>query len=405
MKILLITEYFPPEIGAGSNRAYEHSYQWVKNGHEVTVITGFPDYPDGIIPQKYKGYKFLIEDIEGIRVIRTYTFPAPNKGFFRRILSFLSFMISSVVQGTVASKKQEILIATSPPFLVGVSGYVISKLKNIPFVFEVRDLWPESAIQLGELKNKFVIKFLKKIELYLYNSAKLIVPVAESTVNVLLKKGIKANKISVIKNGVNLETIRRPLSNKFENTDKFVVAYIGTIGLSHALHKVVASAALLKNEDSILFQIIGEGAEKENLKNLVETLGLNNVKLINKIEREQLSEYYSKADILLVTLRKLDIFTKVIPSKIFEIMAFEKPILISVDGEARHTVEKARAGLFVQPENPEDLRDKILYLKNHPDLLKEFGENGRIFVEENFNRSELAQKYELLLRSITKPIK
>jgi len=400
MKILLITEYFTPEIGAGSTRAYEHSSQWVKNGHNVTVITGFPDYPDGIIPQKYKGYKFLIEYIEGIRVIRTYTFPAPNKGFFRRILSFLSFMISSVVQGTIASKKQDILIATSPPFLVGVSGYVISKFKNVPFVFEVRDLWPESAIQLGELKNKFVIKFLKKIELYLYHSAKHIVPVAESTINVLLKKGIEANKISVIKNGVDLEAIRRPLSNKIENTDKFVVTYIGTIGLSHALDKVVESAELLKNEDSILFQIIGEGAEKENLYKLIEKLGLKNVNLINKIEREQLAEYYSKADILLVTLRKLDIFRKVIPSKLFEIMAFEKPILISVDGEARFIVEKANSGLFVQPENSKDLRDKILYLKNHSDLAKEFGENGRKFVEKNFDRSKLAQKYELLLGSI-----
>ena len=400
MKILLITEYFPPEIGAGSTRAYDHCSQWVKKGHNVTVITGFPDYPDGIIPQKYKGYKFLIEDIGGIRVIRTYTFPAPNKGFFRRVISFLSFMISSIVQGTTASKKQEILIATSPPFLVGVSGYIISKFKNIPFVFEVRDLWPESAIQLGELKNKFVIKFLQKIELYLYHSAKLIVPVAESTINVILKKGIDEKKIVVIKNGVDLETIPRQLSNKSENTKKFVVTYIGTIGLSHALDKVVESAELLKNEDSILFQIIGEGAEKENLSKLIGKLSLNNVKLINKIEREQLTEYYSKADILLVTLRKLDIFRKVIPSKLFEIMAFGKPILISVDGEARFIVEKARAGLFVQPENPEDLRDKILYLKNHPDLLKEFGKNGRIFVEKNFDRSKLAQKYELILSSI-----
>jgi len=400
LKILLLTEYFPPEIGAGSTRAYEHSSQWVKSGHDVTVITGFPDYPDGIIPQKYKGYKFLIEDIGGIRVIRTYTFPAPNKGFFRRILSFISFMISSVVQGTVASNNQEILIATSPPFLVGVSGYIISKFKNIPFIFEVRDLWPESAIQLGELKNKFVIKFLQKIELYLYHSAKLIVPVAESTINVLLKKGIEEKKIAVIKNGVDLETIPRQISNKSVNTNKIVVTYIGTIGLSHALDKVVESAELLKNEDSILFEIIGEGAEKENLNNLIGKLGLNNIKLINKIEREQLTEYYSKADILLVTLRKLDIFRKVIPSKIFEIMAFGKPVLISVDGEARFIVEKARAGLFVQPENPEDLRDKILYLKNHPDLLKEFGKNGRIFVEENFDRSKLAQKYELLLSSI-----
>jgi glycosyltransferase involved in cell wall biosynthesis len=400
MKILLVTEYFPPEIGAGSTRAYEHSIQWVKNGHDVTVITGFPDYPDGIIPQKYKGYKFLIEDYEGIRVIRTYTFPAANRGFFRRIISFLSFMISSIVQGTVASKKQEILIATSPPFLVGVSGYVISKLKNIPFVFEVRDLWPESAIQLGELKNKFVIKFLKKIELHLYHSAKLIVPVAESTINVLLNIGIKENKIAVIKNGVDLETLPRPLSQEFKSENKFVVAYIGTIGLSHALDKVVETAELLKHEDSILFQIIGEGAEKQNLNKLIEKLGLNNVKLINKIEREQLTKYYSQANILLVTLRKLDIFRKVIPSKLFEIMAFEKPILISVDGEARCIVEKAKAGLFVHPEDPEDLRDKIVYLKSNPDLLKEFGKNGRMFVEENFDRSKLAQNYETLLSSI-----
>ncbi|GMR25124.1 MAG: glycosyltransferase family 4 protein [Ignavibacteria bacterium] len=407
MKILLITEYFPPEIGAGSNRAFELSKRWIEKGASVTVITGFPDYPDGIIPDEYKNYKFLQEEYQGINVIRTYTVAAPNRGILKRVISFSSFMFSSVIQGTKASHKQDILMATSPPFSVGIAGYIISRLKRIPFVFEVRDLWPESIIQLGQLRNKFIIKILESIERFLYKKSIHIVPVAESTIAVLKEKGISKSKITVIKNGVNLnEVISQQkdgeLRAKLGLNRKTIVSYIGTLGLSHALDKVLETAKLLSKKKELGFLIIGDGAERENLLKKSRQYDLQNVCFIKKVEKEKIASYYSVSDILLVPLKDLPIFKKVIPSKLFEIMAFEKPILISVDGEARSVVESANSGIYVNPEDPNDLKEKILYLVDNSELAAELGRNGRKFVEEYFDRQKLADDYLDLLSSLIK---
>jgi len=407
LKILLVTEYFPPEIGAGSNRAFELSKRWIEKGASVTVITGFPDYPDGVIPEEYKNYKFLQEEYQGINVIRTYTVAAPNRGFLKRVISFSSFMFSSIIQGTKASSKQDILIATSPPFSVGIAGYMISRLKRIPFVFEVRDLWPESIIQLGQLKNKFIIKVLESIERFLYKKSMHIVPVAESTTAVLKKKGISKSKITVIKNGVNLNEVipqqeDGELRLKLGLNRKTIVTYIGTLGLSHALDRVLETANLLSYKKEVGFLIIGDGAERENLLKKSQQFDLQNVCFIKKVEKEKIASYYSISDILLVPLKDLPIFKKVIPSKLFEIMAFEKPILISVDGEARSVVESANSGIYVNPEDPNDLKEKILFLAENCDLVAALGRNGRVFVEKYFDRQKLADDYLDLLSSVIK---
>jgi len=407
LKILLISEYFPPEVGAGSNRAYELCYNWVKLGASVTVITGFPDYPDGVIPSEYRGLKFLREYKDGIEVIRTYTIPAPNKGFVKRVISFLSFMISSIVQGSRAVKNQDVIIATSPPFFVGIAGYIIGKIKKAPFVFEVRDLWPESIVQLGQLKNKFIINVLEKLEYFLYKKCSHIVPVAESTVGVLEKKGVSPHKITVIKNGVDLQMFspganNQPLAAQLNLQNKFVIGYIGTLGLSHAVDKILDAADCLKNFEKIQFLIIGQGAEKEILVRKRDELKLGNVIFLNSVEKKSLPEYYGLCDVLLVPLRKLELFEKVIPSKIFEIFAMGKPIIISVNGEARKLVEEAEGGIYSEPENEIELKNKILYLYENPELLNELGLNGRKYVENNFDRSILAQKYLDLIKSILK---
>lgn len=405
LKITIITEFFPPEIGAGSTRAYEHSKNWVQLGAEVTVITGFPDYPDGIIPDEYRGHRFLKEKMDGINIIRTYTVPAPNKGFSKRVISFFSFLISSIIQGTWAMGKQDLIISTSPPFFVGIAGYIISRIKRIPFIFEIRDLWPESVVQLGQLKNKIIISLLEKIELILYKKADLIITVTESFVDYIHAKGITREKIKVIKNGVNLDIYypkipQSELINKLGLNNKFVVAYIGTIGLSHAIDMVISTAEKLKTTKEIVFLLIGEGAEKDKLVKQAERLKLNNVIFLPKIPREDLSNYYSITDVLLVPLRNLKVFRTVIPSKIFEIMAVQKPIIISVDGEAREIINKANSGIYSEPENFNMLADKILVLKNNPELRRKLAENGRKFVEEKFNRKELANRYIQILRNL-----
>ena len=393
-------------MGAPSARIFELSRRWVKIGAEVTVITGFPHHPTGVIPSEYRGKIFMRESREGISIIRTFVYTTPNEGFFKRILSYMSFMFSSVIQGTYKSGKQDIIIATSPQFFVGIAGYVISRLKRIPFIFEVRDLWPESIIQLGLLKNTFLIKVLESIEMFLYRNADHIVGVADSTVKILTVRGIPAEKISIVKNGVDLQLFDSSIDglevkNNIGMKDNFIVSYIGTHGLSHALDRVLETAKILQTHYNIQIVFIGEGAEKSNLLKQAEDLKLHNVRFLNQISKEELPYYYAASDLVLVTLRNLPLFRSVIPSKIFEIMAMAKPILISVEGEScKLVVEEARAGLAVKPENPEDLARYILQLKSNPEQMRNLGENGRKFVDQNFDRNSLADKYLELIRKI-----
>ncbi len=405
MRILYLSQYFPPEMGAPSARVYELSRRWVKNGDRVTVLTSFPNHPTGVIPPGYQGYKFLEEEKDGIRVVRTYIFAAPNKGFFKRVLSYVSFMCSSIIQGTRKVGPQDVLIATSPQFFVGIAGFIISQLKGIPFIFEVRDLWPESIVQLGQLKNRLIIRFLEWIEMTLYRKALHIVGVADSTVKILTERGVPKEKISVIKNGVDLELFHgrndaQALKKQYGFEGKFVVSYIGTHGLSHALDKVLDTAQLLQEQEDILFLLVGEGAEKENLMRKARNLNLSNVKFLDQIDKQQLPDFYGLSDVILVTLRDLPLFRSVIPSKIFEIMAMARPIIISVDGESRKLVEQAQAGLFSEPENASMLKENILTLKNDPRLRQQLGLNGRRFVEKHFDRNKLADQYQQLLHKV-----
>ncbi len=398
IRILYLSQYFPPEMGAPSARVFELSRRWVENGASVTVLTGFPHHPTGVIPKEYQGYKFFQEEKDGINVVRTYVFAAPNQGFLKRIISYMSFMFSSIIQGTSKVGRQDIIIATSPQFFVGIAGYVISRLKRIPFIFEVRDLWPESIVQLGLIKNKFIIRLLQWIELMLYKKSVHIVGVADSTVNVLAERGIEEEKISIIKNGVDLDLFRNSgrqdeLKNQHNLAGKFVISYIGTHGLSHALDKVLETAYLLKDQEDLVFLLVGEGAEKKNLLMQAKKMQLRNVRFQDQIDKSDLPCFYELSDVVLVTLKALPLFKQVIPSKIFEIMGMSRPIIISVDGEARKLVTEAEAGIFAEPENVNDLKERITELYNDPDLRNELGVNGRNYAAENFCRNKLADDY------------
>lgn len=406
LKILYISQYFPPEMGAPSARVHELARRWVQNGAEVCVLTGFPHHPTGKIPPQYRQHIFKRERLDGIKVVRTYVYPTANKGFFKRILSYISFMFSAIFLGSWTVNKPDVVIATSPQFFVAIAGYLISRIKNRPFVFEVRDLWPESIVQLGQLRNPLIIRFLEAIELFLYRRARLIVVVAESSIPILLKKGVPPDKIRIVKNGVDLSLFDPQknddgLREQLNLRDKFVSSYIGTMGLSHALDKVLETAGLLREQPDIHFLLIGEGAEKQKLLQLKNDLNLGNVTFLDQIEKQKLPYYYRLADVILVTLRDLPLFRCVIPSKIFEIMAMRRPILISVDGEARDlVVNQAQAGIFVEPENPTAMKEALLRLYREPELRKQLGANGRRFVELHFNRRKLADEYLNILKGV-----
>jgi glycosyltransferase involved in cell wall biosynthesis len=405
LKILLVTQYFPPEVAAGANRAYEHAKRWVKLGAEVTVVTCFPNYPTGKIPDKYKGMKYFEEMIDGIKVLRTFTYATPNKGFFRRILAYFSFMFSSVIQSRNRIGEQDVIIASSPPYTVGISGMILGKLKKTPFVFEVRDLWPESIIQLGQVKNKFAIKILEYIELLMYKNASLIIGISDPFVKFISSKGISKEKIKIIKNGVNLnlfqpQKIDIELNNSLKFTDKFVISYFGTFGLAQGLESILRAAEILIDNTAIQFLFIGDGADREKLLYLKDTLNLQNITILNPIPKEELVKYYSISDILLVPLKKLKLFDSALPSKMFEIMAMGKPILHTVDGEARKLLDQGNAGIYVEAENATELSKVILEILQKKDWLKEASLNSRKLVKEKFNRDELAKNYlELLINN------
>jgi len=405
IKILLITQYFPPEVAAGANRAYEHAKRWIQSGAEVTVVTCFPNYPTGNIPERYKGLKYFEEEVDGIRVIRTFTYATPNNGFFKRILAYFSFMFSSVIQSRKKIGKQDLVIASSPPYTVGISGMILGKLKKIPFVFEVRDLWPESIIQLGQVKNRLLIKILEKIELIMYKNAALIVGISDPFVDFISAKGIQKEKIKIIKNGVNLELFK-PIEKNVELKkslnlhDKFMISYFGTFGLSQGLETILRTAEILKDELNIHFLLIGNGADRGKLLDLKNELKLDNVTILKPIPKEKLVDYYSISDLMLVPLRKLSLFDSALPSKMFEIMAMAKPIIHTVDGEARKLLEKEKVGVYVEAENYKELADTILTIKNNKGWLVEAGKNGRRLVEEKFDRNDLANEYLQVLKGI-----
>lgn len=401
MHIIFITHYFPPEVNAPASRTYENCKCWVANGHQVTVITGVPNMPDGVV---YKGYKNKFsqrEEMDGIQILRVWTYLTPNKGIFRRTLNFISFMIFSLL-GVFLIKNGDLAIATSPQFFCGIGGYLFSRLKKLPFVLEVRDIWPESIIAVGALTNRKLIKIFEKMEIALYHGAKKIVVVTESFKKIIFQKGISEKKIFVLQNGVDLGFYRPfPQDNEVRNElnlhKKFVVSYIGTIGMAHALDQVLEVAKGLRELKDIIFLIVGSGARREHLIREKGRKNLKNVLFIEKKPKKLIPSFYAASDVCLVTLRNHPLFKAVIPSKIFEIMAMARPIILGVDGEARHIVEKARAGIFVEPENIETLEKAILNLYRNKKERQVLGKNGRKFVEKYFDRNKLANDYLKIL--------
>lgn len=405
LNILFISQYFPPEMGAPAARTYELARSWVKAGHRVTVLTAFPHHPTGIIPEGYRGKVFLREQVDGIQIVRSFVYATANKGFLKRTLSYISFMCSAVLVSPWVRDGFHVVIATSPQFFVAVAGYAISRLKRRPFVFEVRDLWPESIVAVGALKNPFVIGLLTEIEHFLYDRASLIVGVAESTRRILTERGISPDKIEIIPNGIDPELFRCPsggieVRKRHHLEDKFIVSYIGTHGMAHALHRVLDTANLLRGEDGIHFLFVGEGAEKEDLIRYSEGLALRNVTFVGKQEHSAVPAFLNASDVSLVPLRDAPLFSAVLPSKMFEIMGAGRPVILSVRGEARELLERVKAGLCVGPEDPEQLRDAILRLYMDRDLGRRFGENGRRFVMTHHSRERLAGQYTDALRRI-----
>jgi len=396
--ILYVSQYFPPEVNAPANRVFEMARFWVAQNRQVKVLTGFPNHPNGVLPKDYRGKYYAQELVEGIEVHRSWIYAVPNKGFARRTISFLSFMISAIFCGLTKVGRSDCVIATSPQLFVALAGWIISVFKQVPFVFEVRDVWPEEIVAVGALKNRLVIRALERLEMFLYRRADRIVAVAEGTIEILTGRGVPAEKIVLIPNGVDTEHFdtgpqKNWLREKLNLNGDFLVSYIGTLGMAHKLEVFLEAARILRENPKLKFLIVGDGAERENLVRQKEQQELDNVEFLSQQPRDKIAAVYHASDCCLVHLRRAELFTKNIPSKIFEIMACGKPILLGTKGESRRLVSRAGCGVCFEPEDAQELATGIQRLYRETHQRKQLGEAGYRFVRRYYSRADWAAEY------------
>lgn len=391
MRVLFLTDNFVPERNAPALRSYEHCRRWVKQGVDVTVVTTVPNFPLGKPQPPYRNSLCQQEVIDGIRVIRVWSFLAPNRGVILRALDFASFAVSGFFAGLF--QQPDIIVATSPQMLTAVAGHLLARVKRCPWVFEVRDLWPESITAVGAMKEGFLIRFLGRVERMLYRGAERIVTVTEPIRAQLAARGVPPEKIAVVPNGADLERLiprigNPTLKSRLKLDGKFIVAYVGTHGFAQGLEVVVRAAALL-HDSGIHFLFVGEGARRKNLIALSRELGTGNVSFIGGVSSEVAVDYLALADAIVVPLKKSAVFDGALPSKIFEAAAMEKPILLSANGASAELVRNYRAGIVVQPENPEELAAGALRLCSDGALRESF-RAGCSMLAHYHNRDRLA---------------
>ena len=407
MRVLFLSHYFPPEVNAPASRTYEHCKQWVKDGHEVTVVTCAPNHPRGKVYEGYQNRFIQREEKDGIRVVRVWTYVTANEGFFKRTLNYVSFMLSAIFF-TPWLSDVDVVVTTSPQFFNGLAGYFVSRLKHIPWVLEIRDLWPESILAVGAIRNRGVIRLLEWIERFAYRKADRIVPVTDAFKRYMVGKGVPAKKIEVIKNGVDLSffkevTGRNPIVTELELQGKFVAVYFGTHGMAHGLETVLHSAQKLKGHPDIVFLLVGDGAERQRLVAMRDDMALPNVIMLEQQPKEKMPYLWALSNVSLVLLKKSELFTTVIPSKIFESMAMERPIILGVEGESADLIKAADAGLCIEPQNSQELAERVLELCENRELFLRLGTNGRRHVEEYYDRTVLARRYESLMAALIRP--
>ncbi len=403
MRILYLSQYFPPEVGATQTRAIEMASNLVKRGHFVSVLTEFPNHPKGIIPPEYKNRFIEYQLLNGIHVYRSWVYARPDKNFYTRMGFYLSYMFASAATGSFLKGPYDVVYATSPPFFVGLSGLWLSRLKNTKFVFEVRDLWPESAVELGELSNRRFIRWAEKLENYYYRKADAIIAVTGGIRQKLEDRGYNP-KVKVVLNGTNTELFEnkgQAIKTRLGLNEKFVVLYAGIIGIAQGMEQLCDVVNTMKSNKNVHFVFVGEGPVKSTLLGIKEEKSLDNLTLLDEVPREKVPDYISAADCCLVPLKKNRLFLGALPSKMFDAMACERPVILSVDGEARSVLEEAKAGIFVEPENTEQMISAIQTLQNSPGLRRQMGKAGRNYVEQNYSRRQKALELEQVLIDLT----
>jgi glycosyltransferase involved in cell wall biosynthesis len=406
MHILFLSDNFPPEVNAPASRTHEHCRQWVVTGERVTVVTCAPNFPKGRVFDGYRNRLWQAETIDGIRVIRVWSYISANEGFVKRILDYTSYMLAAIV-ASLFVRRVDVVVATSPQFFTAVAGWAVGALKRIPFVFELRDLWPESIKAVGAMRHSRAIEGLEKVELFLYRRAARIVSVTHSFRDTLMRRGIDGTKIDVITNGVDSARFSpRPKDRQLEHElgfeGCFVAGYIGTHGLAHALGSLLEAMQHLQQSDAghdFRLLLLGDGACKAQLQAQAEQLGLHNVRFVDTVPKEQVARYWSLLDVSIIHLRRTDLFETVIPSKLFECMGMGIPMLHGVAGESAAIVEREGVGIVFEPENVSALVEALLRVRTDDPLRASLSAAG-VAAAKRYDRSALALRMLESLRKL-----
>ncbi len=411
MKILLVTQHFPPERGA-VRRLYEFATHFKQGGHEVTILTGMPNYPDGIIPDKYKGKFFFRENFEGLDICRSYVLPASNAQPKKRMLGFLTFLASSIINNFRIKGKYDLILASSPPVTSAVLGYVLSRLRRNKLVLEIRDLQPESGEQFGNLKKSLFTKIIRKVMKFVYKKADHIVCVTEGIANVLSSNGngdgyehkYTFRELSVIKSGVGNDFINshsNGIRKKYGWEDKFLILFSGTLGWVRPLESIVESARLLADNKNYHFVFVGDGQKKASLDKLAKQYGLTNVSFVGLQPLEQIPFYLKAGDILVECLKEVPVAKTALPTKVFEYMAAGRPIIFGAqEGETSRMLDQAGGALTYSPSKPQELADIIQKIYEKKIDGEKLGKRYHEYVAANHSRDKWSTKYMDLLEKI-----
>jgi glycosyltransferase involved in cell wall biosynthesis len=407
VKIAVLSHYFWPEPGAPSARLLEMGREWVASGHEVTVVTNFPNHPAGVVPAAYRGRSFQVEHAHGMRILRCRTYATANRGFVRRTLGHLVFMLTSVFQATPHLRDTDVIVASSPTLFAVAAARAISRRVGAPYVFEVRDLWPAIFVDLGVIRSRFVIGLLERLELHLYRCARAVVTVTRAFAEDIARRGIEPAKLHVVPNGVDLAAFapgsrEDALRTRLGVKDELLVLYCGAHGISHALGRILEVAARLQHDAGVRFLFVGDGAEKAALVARAQELRLANVSFLPTVPREDVPAFYRAADVCLVPLRAVPLFRSFIPSKMFEILACGRPILASLEGEAAEILAASGAAIVVSPEDVDAIAAAVERLAASPELRASLAARGRSYVAQNFDRSRLAARYLAILGGVVR---
>lgn len=409
MRILIISQYYPPETGAPQNRLSGLARELKLLGHEMVILTAFPNYPGMEIHPGYRGKRYLQEEIEGIPVHRSWIYVTTNRSVPARLLNYFSFTFSAMWYHRKIKGKVDIVLCESPPLFLGLSGWWIARRKKADFVFNVSDLWPESAEKLGIITNRFFLRLATALEEFLYSSSAMITGQTRGIVN-NIRKRFPDKPVHWLPNGIDAAVFDTVEDTEWRKThgfssDDFLVLYAGIIGIAQGLDILLDAARLLPPQSKAQLLLLGEGPEKERLLKRKEAEGLSNVHFLPLVSRDKMPSIIKTMDAAVIPLKKMDLFLGAIPSKIFEQLALAKPILLAVDGEARALfIDEGKCGRYVPPGAAKEMADAILELEADPVLRQQLGENGRTYVRKNFMRDEIAVNWLKALEQLNPPL-